>query len=591
MGIGKTTLLRWLAATAAEHSYPVLSTSAVEAELPWEFSALADLFEKVPRDVVERLPAVQRIAIGVAVYRDETATEAVDGLTLATAVLTVFRELAARAPLLVAVDDLPLLDGPSARVLEFVLRRAGSAPIGLIGTVRTEWEAHPSPLMTDSFERDLLERLTLGPLSIDAIADVLGLGECEVSENARLQRIYEWSRGNPLFALHLLSATPADLAAASPKVGAPEVLDRLVRSRLASVSLDARGLLLSAALDTRPSVTTLMAASTNPATARAALEEAERVGLISVAQGEVSFSHPLIRAVTVGEADPLERRKAHLRLAEVTRTPDERARHLALGSGGPDEAIASEVEAAAATAVARGGSDVAAILAALSVDLTPAATPESRHRRMVLEADCRFLSADPYRACTLLEEVVADLAPSPDRAELLRRLARYAMHRGDGATAWAERLSSALVEAGDEPSRRSAIALDLAVALSNAGDQAGAATHGVMALEAATLAGDAVLEAQICAGLAYGVFMQGGGIAEDLVERALVGPPQPADLPMELRPRYVVGRISMLSEQFERALELLEAELTEARDEGIKPGLVLLLGGLAELEVWTGNWT
>ena len=160
-------------------------------------------------------------------------------------------------------------------------------------------------------------------------------------------------------------------------------------------------------------------------------------------------------------------------------------------------------------------------------------------------------------------------------------------HPGDGATAWAERLSSALVEAGDEPSRRSAIALDLAVALSNAGDQAGAATHGVMALEAATLAGDAVLEAQICAGLAYGVFMQGGGIAEDLVERALVGPPQPADLPMELRPRYVVGRISMLSEQFERALELLEAELTEARDEGIKPGLVLLLGGLAELEVWT----
>ena len=219
--------------------------------------------------------------------------------------------------------------------------------------------------MTDSFERDLLERLTLGPLSIDAIADVLGLGECEVSENARLQRIYEWSRGNPLFALHLLSATPADLAAASPKVGAPEVLDRLVRSRLASVSLDARGLLLSAALDTRPSVTTLMAASTNPATARAALEEAERVGLISVAEGEVSFSHPLIRAVTVGEADPLERRKAHLRLAEVTRTPDERARHLALGSGGPDEAIASEVEAAAATAVARGGSDVAAILSTL----------------------------------------------------------------------------------------------------------------------------------------------------------------------------------------------------------------------------------
>ena len=581
MGIGKTTLLRWLTAEAARQSCRVLSTSAIEAELPWEFSALADLFEDVPPQTVERLPAVQRSAVGIAVYRDEPAMEPVDGLTLATAVLTVFRELASDSPLLVAIDDLPLIDRSSARVLEFVLHRAGSAPIGLIGTVRTEWQANAGPLLTDSFERDLLERLSLGPLSIDALADILGLGKGGSSENARLLRIHEWSRGNPLFALHLLNATPADLAEASRTVRVPEMLQRLVRSRLSSSSVDGREVLLVAALATTPSIAAVMAASTSPVTARLALEEAERLGLVSVSEGDIIFSHPLIRAVTVSEADPAERRKAHLRLAEATRAPEERARYLALGSGGPDEAVASEVESAASTAAARGGSEIAAALAALSIDLTPVELRESRHRRMVLEADCRFLSADPYRASALLESVVEEMNPSPERAELLRRLARYAMHRGDGATAWAERLWVALEEAGDEPAQRSAIALDLAVALSNAGEQDRAAEYGMMALAAATDAGDAVREAQICAGLAYGVFMQGGGIVEEFVERALAGPPQQADLPMELRPRYVIGRILMLAEQFERGRELLEAELAGARDEGIKPGLALLLGGLA----------
>ena len=70
VGIGKTSLLDQLAATARERSWHVLAASPVASELPWEFAALADLFGRLPPDLVERLPPAQQRALGVVVFRD-----------------------------------------------------------------------------------------------------------------------------------------------------------------------------------------------------------------------------------------------------------------------------------------------------------------------------------------------------------------------------------------------------------------------------------------------------------------------------------------------------------------------------------------
>ena len=57
---------------------------------------------------------------------------------------------------------------------------------------------------------------------------------------------------------------------------------------------------------------------------------------------------------------------------------------------------------------------------------------------------------------------------------------------------------------------------------------------------------------------------------------------------MELRPELRGGAAAQFYvERDGRSRELFEAELTRARDEGITSGLALLLGYLADLEIWS----
>ena len=591
VGIGKTTLLESLKASALDRSWQLLCASPVEAELPWEFAALTDLLGALPRSSVRHLPPVQQQALDVVVFRSEPPDRSVDGLTLATAVLTVLRGLAEESPVVLAIDDLPWLDPPSARILEFVIRRTGAAPVGLVGTVRTAWESHRAPLLIDGLPPDRVDRLAVGRLDSEAISLVVGDRDPAAGRGSRLREIYRWSGGNPLFALQLLSVAPEDFDAWSiPAPGVPDALRQVIGDRLRALSLGTRDVLVVAALSNSPTVEATMAAAQDTSTARGALQDAAGAGIISIRGDVLDFAHPLVRALVVDAASPAERRHAHLRLAQRSKIPEDRARHLALGSEGPDETVAAAVEEAASVASGRGGNEIAADLAALSAELTPPEGTSSRRRRSALQADYHFLAADPYRACDVLESVVDSVPPGPERAEYLRRLARYATHRGDPVTVWVERLSSAFEEAGDDPDLRGAIAMDLAVALSNAGEQSRAAEYGALALTLAVESGDSIRESQICAGMAYSALVGGGGMLRELVDRALSGPEQPPGVSMELRPRFVVARTLFFANEFVQSRELFEAELASARNEGIKPGLALLLGSLAQLEFLTGEW-
>ena len=80
-----------------------------------------------------------------------------------------------------------------------------------------------------------------------------------------------------------------------------------------------------------------MAAAQDTSTARGTLQDAAGAGIISIRGDALDFTHTLVRALVVDAASPAERRHAHLRLAQGSRTTAERARHLALGSEGPDE--------------------------------------------------------------------------------------------------------------------------------------------------------------------------------------------------------------------------------------------------------------
>lgn len=161
-GIGKTSLWRAALDRAEAGGLRVLRARCAEVEMPIAFGALADL---LPLDAsLEGVSPRHRAALTGALGGGLDQAP-VDGLLLAGAALAALRAVAARGPVLVGIDDLQWLDSGSRRVLAYALRRAGDAPVGLLGTLR-EGSANDDPLaLADALPAGRFDRLGLGALS------------------------------------------------------------------------------------------------------------------------------------------------------------------------------------------------------------------------------------------------------------------------------------------------------------------------------------------------------------------------------------------------------------------------------------------
>jgi predicted ATPase len=136
-GIGKSTVLRAMAAEYAESARTVLRCSATESESHLPFLALVDLLGLVADEVADALPAPQQAALEAALTGRAESSLHQDGLALRLAVLSVLRALAAKGPVLLVADDLQWLDAASAELLGFAARRLGGMPVRMLGAVRT----------------------------------------------------------------------------------------------------------------------------------------------------------------------------------------------------------------------------------------------------------------------------------------------------------------------------------------------------------------------------------------------------------------------------------------------------------------------
>jgi predicted ATPase len=79
---------------------------------------------------------LDQVGLEVALLRVEATGLAFEQRAISLAGLGVLRAISRRTPLLVALDDLQWLDGSSARVLGFVVRRLRDEPIGVLASVR-----------------------------------------------------------------------------------------------------------------------------------------------------------------------------------------------------------------------------------------------------------------------------------------------------------------------------------------------------------------------------------------------------------------------------------------------------------------------
>ncbi len=256
-GIGKSAV--WLDALgdARARSYRVLSSRPTESEAKLSFAAVGDLLDGVVDEVLDALPAPQRTALEVALLRAEAGASPPDRRTLSSAFHGALMALATTGPLVLAIDDVQWLDLPSARVLEFAIRRLHDVPIGILVTARAE-ENDPLPLGLDrALPAERIHRLLVGPITQAATRDLLNEELSTRLPRSVLLEIHGTAAGNPFLALELGRAILRRGIDREPagSLPVPSTLIDLVADRLAGLSDPVRHVLLLAAAASQPTAT------------------------------------------------------------------------------------------------------------------------------------------------------------------------------------------------------------------------------------------------------------------------------------------------------------------------------------------------
>src|SRR5918999_6071441 len=161
------------------------------------------------------------------------------------------------------------------------------------------------------------------------------------------------------------------------------------------------------------------------------LGRAREADLVEVRRDRIRFVHPLVGAVLASSVLLAKRREMHRRLAEIAPSAEERARHLALGSEGPDEAVAASLEEAASLAERRGAPQDASELLELAWRLTPDDSAAASGRRFEL-ARALMRAGDYGAAIAFVDGLLREDTTGPLRARALELRAH--IHWAAGTT-------------------------------------------------------------------------------------------------------------------------------------------------------------
>jgi ATP/maltotriose-dependent transcriptional regulator MalT len=574
-GIGKTILWENGVELARRTFGRVLLCHGVEAEASLSYAGLSDLLADVLDDVGHSLALPRRQALEVALLLAEPGSAPPDPHAIGLAVLDALRALVEWGPVLVALDDAQWLDQASAGVLHIALRRLREEPIGVLATVRLGAERESGVEPERGFPEASVVDLVLEPLSLAAVHQLLSTRLGLELTRPEMARVQEATAGNPFFALELGRELVRTNTRPTPgrALPMPESLRELLGRRLARLPTHTGDVLLQAAALARPTVELVTAAYGEREPVLEALEAAVREGVVSLDESHVHFAHPLLASISYEQAPIWKRRAVHRVLASVVTDIEERARHLALAAEGPDEVVASYLEAAAEQAAGRGAPLAAAQLFELAAGLTPDDPPLTR-QRLLQAARLHRVAGDAERAASLLEELLPEVDRGTERADVLFELA--SARRGDAPTLL-KLCEEALVEAaGDDVRSTRILSYQSGVRLFEA-DVKGGLLDARGALEKAERTGDPMLLTAAIARLGHAETW-GGEVTPGLLERGV-------EIEQRLRlqlgymesPRVSLARLLIRRGELDRARALLsevEVEAAARGDEGTRREII-----------------
>lgn len=377
-GIGKTRLLAAAAERASELGVEVLRARGSELERSSSFGLARQLFEPHLRGataeereaLLDGAAALAAPALGVAPLPSETAPTSVALDPMFATLHGLYwlaANLAERAPVLLALDDLHWADAGSLRFLAFLFPRLPELPVlSAIAYRRGEPGVDSEPL--DELAASPGARLLRPrPLSGSATRELVRARLSPEADDAFCSACLEVTGGNPFLLGELLAELAAEgmrptaTAAKQVRDFAPPTVARSVLVRLARLGEPAAALARSVAVlgDGAPLARAAELSELEPAAARRGADALARAGIL--ASGSVlSFAHPLLRSAVYSELSPGARAEAHERaarlLAEAGAPADSIAVHLVATDPAAKPFVVATLRAAAAEAMERGDS-------------------------------------------------------------------------------------------------------------------------------------------------------------------------------------------------------------------------------------------
>jgi DNA-binding CsgD family transcriptional regulator len=443
-GLGKTTLLKSAASTAAERGFTCLRARAGELERDFAFGCLRQLLEPVltKASSAER----ERLLEGAAALAAPLFTSSgvipalrTDG---AFAVLHgtywLLNNLAADTAVGLYIDDLHWCDADSLKFLNYLAPRLDGLRLAVFASTRADEALAPDLARLLAAPEVTVVRLEA--LSVDATATLCArrLGTGVAPEFA--VACCEATGGNPFYLEALLrEATTRGLtgnrgeAVQVRRLGPAEVA-RAVRMRLSAAPKAGAALVRAVAvLGDKAAVTeAAQLAGLPPDEAARATDSLIALSILRLTDGLLEFVHPIVREAVYAGIGSHERARFHARAAE-----------LLLERGAAEERIAAQISEAepcgdeqrvdilrrvAAAAFARGASAAAATW--LRRALREPAPPASRPRVLLELGSAELRLALPDAAQHLSSAVTAIREP-PLLARAVRELANALSMAGD----------------------------------------------------------------------------------------------------------------------------------------------------------------
>jgi class 3 adenylate cyclase/tetratricopeptide (TPR) repeat protein len=474
------------------------------------------------------------------------------------------RELAARGPTVLVLEDLHWADEATLDVLALLGRKIESIAALCVLTYRDDEldRRHPLRIVVGGLGRTgSLRRVEIEPLSRDAVAQLV-----ESRAGVDADELYRTTGGNPFFATEALAAGEAEV---------PATVREAVLARAARLSPEAEALLEAAAV--APPHVPLWLLEALSGGDVAGLDECLTSGMLVHGSDGVGFRHELARLAFEQSLSPTRRlalhRTALTALAEPpTGPPDlERLAHHAEGAG----------DAAAVLTYARAAGDRAAKLGAhreaadqygralrFGAALDPRELGELLHQ---YSFEC-YLTDQQEEAFDALERAAAafrEIGDTRGEGDSLRRLGNILWCPGRTADADETCRRAITVLEALEPGRELALAYGTMAALrKDAGDTDGALAYGGREHELAERLGDVEVRVHAISTIGAAKILAGRPGGRDKLEESLELSEQ-SDLPEHVgRSSISLVQAAALLRRYELADRHLEWGLRYAGERG-----------------------